>query len=261
MAALWFLINLIQLLILLAWNVVWITLAAVATLITRNADTALIFARRYYSRPILWLLGARVECAPLPDVDWSRPHIYLMNHQSAVDIPLAFAVIPANLRFVAKHTLKWVPFLGWYMQMTRMVFVNRSRRSEAIRSLRQAGERIREGANIIAFPEGTRSRDGALLPFKKGVFMLALESGVPIIPVVIEGTGQVSAPGGLHARPGTVRVRFGEPINTVPFRGQGSQPLMDEVRAQMLRLQQELRGAPVPPPAEPVVDASRREAG
>src|SRR5690606_22882112 len=125
---LWPLINPLQFLLLITWNVVWITLAAIGTLVTWNADTALILARRFYSRPILRILGATLTEHPLPETDWSRPHIYLMNHQSMADIPLAFAVIPARLRFVAKHSLKWVPFLGWYMQMTRMVFVNRSRR-------------------------------------------------------------------------------------------------------------------------------------
>ena len=241
MALLWPLINLSQLLVILAWNVVWISLAAVGTLFTWNPDTALVFARRYYSGPIIKVLGGKVIRSPLPEVDWSRPHIYLMNHQSAVDIPLAFNVIPANLRFVAKHSLKWVPFLGWYMQMTRMIFVNRSRRREAIRSLRQAGERIREGANIIAFPEGTRSRDGALLPFKKGVFVLAIESGVPIIPVVALGTGQLVPPDSLRARPTTVKVVLGKPIETLPFRGQGPVPLMEELRKQMLLLQESLQ--------------------
>lgn len=260
MALLWPLINLSQVLILIVWNVVWISLAAVGTLLTWNPDTALVFARRYYSGPILKLLGATVIREPLPDVDWARPHIFLMNHQSAVDIPLAFNVIPANLRFVSKHSLKWVPFLGWYMQMTKMIFVNRSRRHEAIKSLQQAGERIREGANIIAFPEGTRSRDGELLPFKKGVFVLAIESGVPIIPVVAEGSGKLAPPNRLVARPATVKVLIGEPIDTAPFRGMGPQPLMAEVRTQMLRLQERLRA---PDTTTPEVETAppQRQAG
>src|SRR5690606_2843749 len=136
----------------------------------------------------------------------SAPHIFLMNHQSMVDIPAAFASIPANLRFVAKHSLKHIPFLGWYMSMTGMIFVNRNDRRKAFQSLQQAADRIREGASILAFPEGTRSRDGVLLPFKRGPFLLALESGVPVIPVVIDGSGR-NFPAGtlLQIRPATVR--------------------------------------------------------
>jgi len=250
MKLLWPLINLLQLAAILTWNTVWITFAALATLVTRNRDTALIIARRWYARPIFRILGARLEESPLPDLDWSRPYIFLMNHQSMVDIPVAFAVVPVNLRFVAKHTLKHIPFLGWYMSMTGMIFINRGKRHEALRSLKEAGARIREGASILAFPEGTRSRDGALLPFKKGAFMLALESGVPIIPVVAEGSGRNFPAGTLfRIRPATIRVKLGAPIQTQGRDASERDALMQEVRDAMRALQAEL-GVEIAPETE-----------
>ena len=154
MALIWPLFNLLQVTVIVAWNVVWITLAAVATLFTWNSDTALIIARRWYARPILWACGGRLEESPLPDVDWSQPHIFVMNHQSILDIPVAFAVLPANLRFVAKHSLKWIPFLGWYMSMTRMVFINRGKRHEAFKSLQEAGAADPRGRQHHRLPRG-----------------------------------------------------------------------------------------------------------
>lgn len=251
MKLLWPLINLLQLAAILTWNTVWITFAALATLVTRDRDTALVIARRWYARPIFRILGARLAPSPLPELDWSRPYIFLMNHQSMVDIPAAFAVIPVNLRFVAKHTLKHVPFLGWYMSMTGMIFINRGNREEAFRSLQEAGARIREGASILAFPEGTRSKDGALLPFKKGAFILALESGVPIVPVVADGSGANFPSGTLfRIRPATIRVKLGAPIETAGRGPEARDALMQEVREAMRGLQAEL-GVHVTPEAAP----------
>src|SRR5687767_922958 len=112
------------------WSAVWMTLAIVVTLVTLNGEIALTMARRIWSPGILWIVRARVLLESLPEIDWTQPYIYVMNHQSTVDIPVAFAVLPANLRFVAKHTLRQVPFLGWYMRATGMIFVNRSDREK-----------------------------------------------------------------------------------------------------------------------------------
>jgi 1-acyl-sn-glycerol-3-phosphate acyltransferase len=222
-----------------AWSVFWISLALFLTVMTFSRNVALVMARRFYAPALIWASGARLEVEPLPSHDWARPHIFLMNHQSMLDIACAFAVLPVNLRFIAKHTLKYVPFLGWYMWATGMVFIDRSRRKSAFRSLAAAGQRIREGANILAYPEGTRSRDGRILPFKKGVFMLALEAGVPVVPVAIEGSGQVVPADSFRVRPGVVRMKVGAPISTS---GKTIEGLMGEVRTQLCALHKEMGG-------------------
>jgi 1-acyl-sn-glycerol-3-phosphate acyltransferase len=243
----WGFINLLQGLFLVVWSVLWISLALLATLLTLSKDVALAMARRFYAPGILRATGARFEVEPLPDVDWQKPHIYVMNHQSMLDIACAFAALPVNLRFVAKHTLKYVPFLGWYMWATGMVFINRSNRRQAYQSLKEAGERIREGASIIAFPEGTRSRDGRMLPFKKGVFVLALEAGVPVVPVAIEGSHRVLPSGGFRIRPGVMRMKVGTPIPTAGRKGAERAALLTEVRDALAALQASL-GGPAPHP-------------
>jgi 1-acyl-sn-glycerol-3-phosphate acyltransferase len=222
------------------WCVAWITLATMVAVV--SSETALAMARWFWARPILFLAGARLQVDPLPDVDWDRPHVYVMNHQSNLDIPVAFAVLPANLRFVAKHSLAYVPFLGWYMAITGMIFVNRGDGRKAVSSMRRAGERIRAGANIIVFPEGTRSRDGKVLPFKKGPFALALEARVPIVPVALEGSGAVQPAKAWIVHPGTIRVKVGRPIPTEGRDPSAREALANEVREALVRLHQEIGG-------------------
>ncbi|OGR12423.1 MAG: acyltransferase, partial [Deltaproteobacteria bacterium RIFOXYB12_FULL_58_9] len=176
-------------------------------------------------------------------VDFTQPHIFVLNHQSMADICVGFVAIPVGLRFVAKKALAFVPFLGWYMWATGMVFVDRGNSRQAIRSLNKAGEQIRAGANIIAFPEGTRSTDGVIKPFKKGIFVVALNSGVPIVPVAIEGAHRVLPPGGLHLRPGLVRARIGRPIPTAGYTKADLEVLVRDVRSNLIALHRDIGGA------------------
>jgi 1-acyl-sn-glycerol-3-phosphate acyltransferase len=236
------------------WSALWISAAMVVSVF--SSETALAMARLIWSRPIFWVAGTRLQLDPLPDVDWKRPYLFAMNHQSTLDIPVAFAVLPTNIRFVAKHSLQYVPFLGWYMKRTGMIFVDRSNRTRAVESLRRAGEQIRAGASILVFPEGTRSRDRKILPFKKGLFALALEAGVPIVPVAIEASGEVLPANAWTHSPGTIRVKVGLPIPTQGRSEDDREALAREVREAMIRLHQEIGGKsaetePVqtPPPA------------
>ena len=184
---------------------------------------------------------ADVQCEPYPEsddgIDWSKPYIFMWNHQSFFDIVIAFITTPQNIRFVAKRVLKSVPFLGWYMWATGMIFVDRSNREQAIKSLAAAGKLIRAGASILAFPEGTRSRDGRVSPFKKGPFVVALQAQVPIVPVAIEGSGAVLPRGGWRARPGRIRVKFGVPIPTAGLSEADRDQLMHRVREAIIDLQ------------------------
>jgi 1-acyl-sn-glycerol-3-phosphate acyltransferase len=247
------LLNFLQAIFLGAWSVFWISLALLVTVLTGNGERALAMARRFWAPGLLWAAGAKLSVDPFPELDWSKPHIFALNHESSLDIPCAFAALPVNLRFIAKHTLAKVPFLGWYMRMTGMVFVNRSDRSQAVESLARAGERIRAGANILAFPEGTRSRDGKILPFKKGVFVVALEAGVPIVPVAIHGSGAVLPTGGFRVKGGPVRLKVGKPIETQGRGTDARDALLIEVREAIIELHRSLGGAGSD--AEPIAEA------
>ena len=245
-------LSLLQLLFLVLWLVFWIIAAGLVALLTLNGEFPLVMARRYWA-PMYWrITGSPLLVETLPELDWHRPHVFVLNHQSALDIPVAFAVLPVNIRFIAKQALKWVPFLGWYMAGTGMIFINRSNGRAALRSLRQAGERIRAGANLLVFPEGTRSQDGRILPFKKGPFALALEAGVPIVPIALEGTLAMLPPRGFRLCPHPIRVKMGAPIPTAGRSGSEREALMNEVREAMIQLHRDIGGAGGVPQAAPL---------
>jgi 1-acyl-sn-glycerol-3-phosphate acyltransferase len=234
MRVLWLLLNFLQAIFLCAWTALWISLALVAILVTFRRDAALAMARRFWGPGVLAAAGVSLTVSGGDAVDWSRPHVFVSNHQSFLDIPVAFVSLRSNLRFVAKSSLAYVPFLGWYMWATGMIFVDRGKSQHAISSMRRAGERIRAGASILAYPEGTRSRDGRVGTLKKGAFVVALEAGVPVVPIGVAGAAEVVARDGFHVRPGRVHVHVGAPILTGGLALEDRNAFVDRVRDAMV---------------------------
>ena len=162
---------------------------------------------------------ASLEVAALENVDPKSRTIFVSNHQSTIDIPVLFVALPVDVRFVAKKALKYVPFLGWYMTLARFVFVDRGNHRDAVASLDDGGARRSAGASASSsFPEGTRSDDRRVLPFKKGPFALALKAGVPVVPVTIEGSGKLMPKNSWNITPGPIRVQVGKPIDAAQLR-------------------------------------------
>lgn len=233
-------ISMIQFCYLGAWSVLWISVALVVSIFSSEAPLWL--AKHVWAPPLVWASRGRLEVVPGAQLDPRGPYIFLMNHQSMLDIALAFAVAPVHLRFIAKKVLKSIPFLGWYMWRTKMIFVDRGNRTQALASLRQAGERIRAGASILAYPEGTRSDDGHILPFKKGPFVVAIEAGVPIVPLVVEGSNKVVPRGSPRMFPGDIKIKIGEPIPTAGLTQDQIEPLMRKVRDAVIDIHVEIGG-------------------
>jgi 1-acyl-sn-glycerol-3-phosphate acyltransferase len=227
------------------WSVFWISLALLLGWLKRDPALPLRFARRHWAPGMIQLAGAEMQVDPLPVHDWSQPAIYVMNHQSSLDIPAAFAVLPVDLRFIAKHTLRKIPFLGWYMAWTGMVFVDRSNSTQAVGTLNAAAERVRGGVSLLAYPEGTRSRNGSILPLKKGPFVLALQAGVPVVPVAIEGSLRVMPSGLKPFRPGPVRMAVGTAIPTAGLGMDARDALVTRVRDALVALHGSLASADV----------------
>ncbi len=213
-----------------AWSSVCFPFVLLATL-AFSPSIALWIARRMWSPVLLWAGGAKLEVIGQENVDPKRPTIYVANHQSTIDIPAHFLAVPVPFRYVAKSQLKWVPIIGWYLWMSGNIFINRTNRSKAISSLDKAAEKIRRGTSIFLYPEGTRSADGRVLPFKKGPFALALKARVPICPVTIEGSGALMPKSTWNITPGPIRVKVGKPIDTTAFAEDDREGLARAVRA------------------------------
>ena len=218
------------------WSIFWIPAALILGTLRRDPSLPLRFARQYWAPGMLRLAGADLRVEGSPGALANQPAIYVMNHQSSLDIPAAFAVLPVDLRFIAKHTLRKVPFLGWYMSWTGMVFVDRRNSTQAVGSLGAAADRVRGGISLLAYPEGTRSRDGRILPFKKGPFVLALQAGVPIVPIAIEGSMRCMPAHLRPFRPGVVRMAIGAPIPTAGMPIDQRDQLVQQARDAVLAL-------------------------
>lgn len=192
--------------------------AGLAILVTWDTRGATWFARRLWAPTLLWVAGTRVEVEGAEHVDPRRPTLYASNHQSSIDIPVLFVALPVNLRFIAKEQLRWVPLVGWYLQMAGHILIDRSNRTRAIASLdRAAVEIARRRISLIVFPEGTRSPDGRIHPFKHGSFGLALKARIPVVPVTLEGSSSVMPRRSWRIRPGLIKVRLSAPVEVAGF--------------------------------------------
>ena len=162
----------------------------------------------------LFLAGIRLRVVGQDDLPGGRNFIYMMNHASNLDVPAVFLVIKGEVRALGKKELFKLPVLATAMRMGGFMPIDRSNRERAIQSMREAAGIARAGASFLLAPEGTRSRDGKLLPFKKGGFYLAIDSGVPIVPITVRGAFELMPPGSFGIRPGTIDIVFHAPIST-----------------------------------------------
>ena len=163
------------------------------------------------------LVGVKVEVVGSEKLDWRRTYIFMCNHVSNLDPPIVIPVMPRRTSVLVKKELFRVPLLGWAMRLASLVPVDRRNREAAIASLRFAADVLRSGVNMTIWPEGTRSPDGRLLPFKRGPFHLAMETGVPIVPITLAGTHEIWRKGEFAIHPGTATVVFHEPINPAAY--------------------------------------------
>lgn len=163
------------------------------------------------------LTGIRIHTVGLEKLDVSRTYIFMSNHVSNLDPPLMLPLIPRRTSVMAKKELFDIPLLGKTMRMGSLVPVDRKNRDAGISAVRAAAEVIRQGINMTIYVEGGRSFDGKLIPFKKGPFYLAVECGVPVVPVTVVGTTHAMPKGRFAIKPGNVKVIFHDPIEPKDF--------------------------------------------
>jgi 1-acyl-sn-glycerol-3-phosphate acyltransferase len=208
------------------YTVVW---GAIATVVAPFSGEAIVWVARNWIRWIFATCGVRVEVEGLEHVAATKAAIYMSNHQSVLDIGAIVETLPVSWRFVAKKELTYIPFFGWALGLSDQVVIDRGNRRRSVESLRRAAERVRGGVNVIIFPEGTRSPDGSLQPFKSGGFHLALDAQVPVIPVTISGSASLTPKRSLQVRSGTIKVAYGAPIPTAGLAARDRERLKQRV--------------------------------
>ena len=174
------------------------------------------------------IAGAKIKLVGFDKIDPAGTYIFMSNHVSNLDPPVLVPLIPRRTSVLAKKEIWRIPILGKALDLAEIVPVERSNRDAAMQSIRRAGEVMRHGINMTIYPEGTRSPDGRLLPFKKGPFHLAAETGFPIVPVTILGTEEMMPKGSNIAKSGTATLVFHSPIDPKQFSTR--EKLMEAVR-------------------------------
>lgn len=181
------------------------------------------------------VLGIRIEVEGLERFDARRSHIFMPNHGSFMDGPLVMTLVRGAPRVILKRSILRIPVLGLAMRHVGFVPVDRKGAAGGKKSIAQAAALIRErGYSFLIFPEGTRSRDGRLQPFKRGGFFLALASGAPIVPVTLRGTFELMPKGQWYARRGRVRVIFHDPLSVAGLTEEAMGGLVETVRERIL---------------------------
>ena len=223
-------------------TVFWATVSILGSLISGSGRLQHYCMRRW-SRDNLWLSRARVEIEGLNNVDGSRPQILVANHSGLHDILSLAAYLPIQFRWIAKKSLFRVPFMGWHMRRSGYIAIDRENPRDAAKSIIDASREIQGGVNAVAFPEGTRSRTGSLGGFHSGAFALALRTGVPLVPVTLDGSYRVIAPKTLQVNPGTIiRIKIDHPVNLSSYSKGEKHRLMEDVFQTMSRNLEELHG-------------------
>lgn len=211
----------------------WTIVMAIVQLLTHLIyPTARNFKRngRVWGGFILGLSGIRVHVTDRAGIDRDAPTVFISNHQNLLDILALSAALPYSFGFLAKTELARVPFLGFAIRNSASVFIDRSNPRSALQSLRKAGERIRDGNSVLVFAEGTRSRGAHLRPLLKGGFALAVEAGVPVVPVtIVDGYKRLHESKRL-LRGGVLHMVAGEPISLEGKTRRDIPALMEYVR-------------------------------
>ncbi|MBD3242724.1 MAG: 1-acylglycerol-3-phosphate O-acyltransferase [Chitinivibrionales bacterium] len=228
------------------WRTVLFTPAVIAETLT--LATVTLFMRcisrgaafgvgRVWSWIWLWMFGARVTVHGLDRLERGKRYVFVSNHQSACDIPLLYGSLPFRISFISKKELMQIPIFGWGTAAAGHIAIDRSNARKARKTIAAALEKLRRGnASLVIFPEGTRSADGTVGEFKTGSFRLAIDAGVEVVPLAIQGTRRVQPKGSWVVHPGPVSLSIGEPIPVEGLLRNDKAGLAQMVRSRVLEL-------------------------
>jgi 1-acyl-sn-glycerol-3-phosphate acyltransferase len=185
---------------------------------------------RLWGKIQLRITGIRVCITGLQNINHQKSYILVSNHQSNFDIFALLGYLPIQFRWIAKAELFRAPFMGWAMHRIGYIPIERDSPKKAYRSMLKAAEAVNRGVSVMIFPEGTRSPDGRLQSFKKGLFLIALKSQAPILPITIQGTAKIMKKGDWRTYPGEVQITIDPPIETAGIPAAKEEELSQQVR-------------------------------
>lgn len=199
-----------------------------------NPKTGRVVGGTAWAKVIGAITPMQVRVHGLEHIDRRQSYVIASNHQSHFDILVIYGWMGIDPMWVMKQELRKIPVFGLACEKVGMVYIDRSNTDAAVRSLKEAKTRVVNGSSVVFFPEGTRSRNGNLRPFKKGAFKMALDLGLPILPVTILGTRNILPPDSLSLFPGRVEMTIHPPVDISGYTGDTLPGLMDAVRRQIL---------------------------
>jgi len=224
-------------------TIVYGLLALPVSLFPRGADGVFTLSK-LWAWGLLASSGVRTRVRFDAPLDRRKGYVFLGNHQSMFDIPLVIASVPVQLRFAAKRSLFRIPVFGWAIRAGGLIPVDRGDPRKARATFAAAHERLGRGTSVLLFPEGSRSLDGLIHPFERGGFLLALKTGLPIVPVGIHGTLAVQRRGSARICGGPVAIHYGEPIDPKEFGIRRRAELETLVRSRLEELAQTASAPP-----------------
>jgi 1-acyl-sn-glycerol-3-phosphate acyltransferase len=225
--------------VLLLHTLAWTAIGIVVMLLNPTGRLYMYLARVGWARQALFFGGLPTTVIGLENIRPGQSYVVCSNHQSLLDIPVVVGTLPLPLRFVAKRSLFYIPIFGWSMYAAGFIPVDRGAGKKAHESLKRAAKRLTRGTCVVIFPEGTRSPDGELHSFKSGAFVIAIESGIPILPVAVKGTFQAGPKSAIRVYPHPVEVRIGAPIPSEGLQQKDRNELRARTREAILALRGE----------------------
>ncbi len=189
-----------------------------------------------WARMVLRICMVRVDVLGAEKLDPQQPYVFCSNHFSLIDTPLMFGSMPREFRILARDNLWKIPFLGWHLNRAGHIPVARESPRAAARNIREAADRVRNGVSILLFPEGERTRQPNMRRFKPGAAYIAIQAGVPIVPMALVGTRDILPPSSSHLHPARAELRVGEPIDTAGFTNRDARSVIERAQQEVAKL-------------------------
>lgn len=186
-----------------------------------------------WARMLLKICMVKVDVIGEDRLDPEQPYVFCSNHFSLIDTPVMFGKMPREFRILARHDLWRIPFVGWHLNRAGHLPVHRESPKLAVQNISKAAQKVREGYSVLLFPEGGRTRQPTMRKFRPGAAHIAIEAGVPIVPMALVGTRKILPPHSAHLHPGRAELRIGEPIPTAGLTRTDAKRLIEQVQQEV----------------------------